>query len=297
MRVNNIGVRAHDFGQGEVAEIAHRIAQYPIKCVQLALTKSFPFIRAEPGQISPGFGNYVRDAFAQYNITIAVLGCYINPIHPDPVERELALQRFEEHLIFARDFGCAIVGTETGSRNADCTYHPDNASQAAFDELVVSIKRLTKVAERHGVFVGIEGVAHQHVINNYPRMTALLNAVNSPNLKVIYDPVNFYPNKSNIDQPQLIDDAFSAFGNAIVAIHCKDFVKKEHRKSVDLASGTGDMDHAYLLNVLKQKKPHIHVILENTDEKSIQAVLAYISHAALNTECTGDITDSGSRAT
>ncbi len=126
----NIGVRAHDYGQGSVKEIAERIGQYPVNCVQLALPKSFPFILEQPGQISPGFGNYVRDVFAEQDINIAVLGCYINPIHPDPVERELSLQRFEEHLQFARDFGCAIVGTETGSRHAPCTALPDHPPRA-----------------------------------------------------------------------------------------------------------------------------------------------------------------------
>ena len=30
----NIGVRAHDYGQGSVKEIAERIGQYPVNCVQ-----------------------------------------------------------------------------------------------------------------------------------------------------------------------------------------------------------------------------------------------------------------------
>ncbi|MEC7471503.1 MAG: sugar phosphate isomerase/epimerase family protein [Pseudomonadota bacterium] len=280
----NIGVRAHDYGQGSVKEIAERIGQFPVNCVQLALPKSFPFILEQPGQISPGFGNYVRDVFAEQDINIAVLGCYINPIHPDPVERELSLQRFEEHLQFARDFGCAIVGTETGSRNADCTYHPDNHTQAAFDELVVSVKRLASVAERHGVFVGIEGVAHHHTINTYERMTALLDAVDSPNVKVIYDPVNFFPLTECDEQQRLMDDAFDAFGDRIVAIHCKDFVKEDGQKAGDLPSGTGEMDHVHLFSLLKQKKPHVHVILESTNQQNVGQILHFIAEAETQTD-------------
>ncbi|TPV59172.1 sugar phosphate isomerase/epimerase [Aestuariibacter sp. GS-14] len=284
MSLINIGVRAHDYGQGSVTEIAQRIGQYPINCVQLALPKSFPFISEQPGQISPGFGNYVRDVFARHDINIAVLGCYINPIHPDPEERERALQRFEEHLQFARDFGCAIVGTETGSRNADCTYHPDNHGQAAFDELVVSVKRLAGVAERHGVFVGIEGVAHHHTINTYERMNALLAEVNSPNVKVIYDPVNFFPLDACDDQQKLMDEAFDAFGEHIVAIHCKDFVKQNGQKTGDLPSGTGDMDHVHLFNLLKQKKPHVHVILESTNQQNVAQILRFVDAAQTQTD-------------
>lgn len=273
MNTLNIGVRAHDYGYGTPVEIAQRIGQHSIRCVQLAPAKSFPFISGEPGQLSPGFANHVRDAFASCDINIAVLGCYINPIHPDPNLREVSLQRFEEHLLFARDFGCSIVGTETGSHNADCTYHPQNQSQQAFDELVISVRRLANVAERQGVMVGIEGVAHHHVINTYQRMQQLLDSVGSPNVKVIYDPVNFFPSQPSCSQHELIDQAFAAFGEHIVAVHCKDFVNADGVRVTDLPSGSGEMDHAYLFRLLAQYKPFVHVILESTTPENIGEVL------------------------
>ena len=181
----NIGLRAHDYGQGTPAEIAEIIGQYGVSGIQLALTKSFPVIKEQAGQLSPGFANHVRDVFAAQGINIAVLGCYINPIHPDPVLKEQSLQRFEEHLRFARDFGCAIVGTETGSRNADCSYHPDSQSEAAFLELVESVKRLARTAEKYGSIVGIEGVAHHHTVHTVEKMQRMLELVDSPNVQII----------------------------------------------------------------------------------------------------------------
>ncbi|NVK55770.1 MAG: sugar phosphate isomerase/epimerase [Alteromonadaceae bacterium] len=281
MNTINLGLRAHDYGQGMPAEIAAEIGRFPVSCVQLALAKSFPFITDSPGQITPGFANHVRDEFARYNINIAVLGCYINPIHPDPAERERSLRRFEEHLQFARDFGCSIVGTETGSRNADCTYHPDNHSEAAFQELVVSVRRLADVAERHGVFVGIEGVAHHHTINTYDRMERLLMCVDSPNVKVIYDPVNFFPLDECDAQQQLMDEAFTRFGDHIVAIHCKDFVNENGVKTGDLPSGSGEMDHAHLFGLIQKNMPFVHVILESTDQKSVTGILKLLNKAAM----------------
>ena len=285
MNTLNLGVRAHDYGAGTPAEIAKIIGQYPVSCVQLAPAKSFPFISENPGQLTPGFANHVRDEFARQNINIAVLGCYINPIHPDPLLRELSLQRFEEHLTFARDFGCAIVGTETGSRNADCTYHPDNHSEQAFDELVVSVRRLADVAERHGVFVGIEGVAHHHTVNTYERMEQLLIRVNSPNVKVIYDPVNFFPPDQCEQQQQLMDDAFRRFGEHIVAVHCKDFVNNNGRKTGDLPSGTGEMDHAHLFRLIKQNKPYVHIILESTNQNNVTKILNFLNQRAVANHC------------
>ncbi|WP_143873102.1 sugar phosphate isomerase/epimerase family protein [Catenovulum sediminis] len=278
----SLGLRAHDYGTGTPAHIAQKLAAYKPDCIQLALAKSFPFIQEKPGQITPGLAQHIRDAFAQYHINIAVLGCYINPIHPDPKQKELSLQRFEEHLRFARDFGCAIVGTETGSCNADCSYHPKSQSESAFLELVDSIRRLADTAEKYGTIVGIEGVAHHHTIHSYEKMVRLLELVNSANVQVIYDPVNFFPLGQCTRQHELMEKAFEMFGDKIVAVHCKDFVIENGKKEGDLPSGTGEFDHAYLLNWLAREKPLIHTILENTNSENIHQVQAFMRHQLKN---------------
>ncbi len=270
----NFGVRAHDYGQGTPEQIARLIGQFEVNNVQLAPAKSFPQMSEAPGQLSPGFANQVRDAFAEQGINIAVLGCYINPIHPDAQQRELSLQRFEEHLRFARDFGCSIVGTETGSRNADCSFHPLSQTPEAFAELVTSVKRLASSAEKYGVIVGIEGVAHHHTVHTYDLMEQLLHEVNSPNLQIIYDPVNFFPLDQCKHQQALMDDAFARFGKHIVAIHCKDFVQVNGMKDGDLPSGTGEMDHAHLFRLIQHYKPGIHTILESTTAETITNILS-----------------------
>lgn len=272
----NLGVRAHDFGQGSPEEIASILAAYDISSVQLALARSFPFIKAEPGQLNPGLANYIRDVFKSKGINIAVLGCYINPIHPDPVIREQSILRFEEHLRFARDFGCALVGTETGSRNADCTYHPLSQTEEAFRELVAVVKRLTVTAEMHGSIVAIEGVAHHHTIHSYEKMERLIELVDSPNLQVIYDPVNFFPLNDCDRQEALMDEAFARFGDRIVAIHSKDFVTVDGIKDGDHPSGSGEMSHLHLIRLLTEKKPFIQVILEDTSPDNVQQVVNFM---------------------
>ena len=272
----NIGLRAHDYGQGTPAEIAEKLAPFGATCIQLALAKSFPNISEKPGQLSPGLGNHVRDVMAKQGINIAVLGCYINPIHPDPIIKEQSLLRFEEHLRFARDFGCAIVGTETGSRNADCTYHSDSQSEDAFLELVDSVKRLARTAEKYGTIVGIEGVAHHHVVHTYAKMVRMLELVDSPNVQVIYDPVNFFPLDQCDQQESLMDQAFALFGERIVAIHSKDFVLNDGLKAGDLPSGTGLMKHQHLFDLLKKHKPHVHIILESTNPDNVEKIMDLI---------------------
>ena len=174
----SLGVRAHDFGKLEASALATRIAGKGLTCIQLALAKAIDGINSDTGAQSPGLAAGLRGQFADKGVRIAVLGCYVNIVHPDLDERSRLLTRFKEHLRFARDFGCSVVATETASLNADWSWHPGNTSEHAFTEVVKSVAELAAYAERFGVFVAIEGVAH-HVISDPRRLRRLLDTVNS----------------------------------------------------------------------------------------------------------------------
>ena len=83
----------------------------------------------------------------------------------------------------------------------------------------------------------------------------LLDRIDSPNLQVIYDPVNLLPwdglpesdgtrlsVPSKDAQRRFFENALSAFGDRIVAVHLKDFHYHKGRKTGDLPALTGDLD-------------------------------------------------------
>lgn len=153
----NLGIRAHDLEAENLQELAGNVAQRGFSAVQLALAKSITEFTTSTGSLSPGYGHYVKSLFQQHDVRIAVLGCYINMIHPDLAERQRQLDRFKEHIRFARDFGCSIVGTETGSVIPSLGYSEDNFTDEAYTEVVKSVQELVEEAEKFGVIVGIEG--------------------------------------------------------------------------------------------------------------------------------------------
>ncbi len=270
-----IGLRAHDYGTKSAEELADTLAAFAPASIQLALTKAFPDPPAVPGGLSPGYARRVRDIFARRNIAIAVLGCYINPVHPDPDQREIMLRRFEEHLRFARDFGCSMVGTETGSCNPDCSWHPDTEKSETFDLLCASIERLLNTAEKCGSIVAVEAVAGQHTISTIELMAKLLGCFKSPALKVIYDPVNLIPvDGFSESQMAFFERAFPAFGDHIVAVHAKDFRMEGGKKKGDLPAGTGELDLPVLLNLLMRKKPEIDILLENSSPDTVRDIFS-----------------------
>lgn len=273
------GLRAHDFGTLPPEQLADALAVYKPASIQLALAKALANTPSKTGTFSPGYARRIRQIFDRKGIAIAVLGCYFNPVHPDKDIREKGLLRFEEHLRFARDFGCPLVGTETGSCNGDCSYHPDTQKSETFDTLCVSIERLVKTAEKYGSIVAVEAVASKHTVDSIEKMKLLLDRIDSPNLQVIYDPINLIPVTGLTEsQPEFFRRAFDAFGTKIVAVHIKDFVMKDGHKVDTLPSGTGDLDYTALFKLLVERKPYIDVLLENSVPSKLNETLAFLNN-------------------
>jgi len=271
------GIRAHDIGTLPAEQLADALAPFAPASIQLALAKAIADSPSKTGTLSPGYARRIRTIFEKRGIGISVLGCYINPIHPDPDEREKSLARFEEHLRYARDFGCAVVGTETGSRKANCSFHPDTEKKETFNLLCDSVERLVRTAERSGSIVGIEAVAGIHAISTIEKMGELLARIDSPNLQVIYDPVNLIP-IAGLEETQesFFARAFTTFGSRIVAVHAKDFRMVGGAKQGALPAGTGDLDFRSLFAQLQRAKPYVDVLLENGIPEKMHETMVFV---------------------
>ena len=259
-----IGIRAHDFGRLPAGELAAKIAAGGFSCAQLAVGKAIAGITLKPGLLNPGLAFEIGEEFRRHGVQIAVLGCYVNPLHPDLATRRSLLTLFKEHLRFARDFGTGLVALETGSVNADYTPHPDNHGEAAFQDSLASIAELAAEAERFGVLVGIEGVA-SHAVSTPRKMRKMLDAVGSANLQVVFDPVNLLTAENHSEQERVIGDSLDLFGDRIVAIHAKDFVI-EHGQLRPVAAGEGHLRHDLVMRFVVEEKPGISILLEDTTE-------------------------------
>lgn len=276
-----IGARAHDFGRLKVDELAKKIAEKDVSCIQLALTKAVADFNYDSGMISPGLANYIKQTFEKKNLSIAVLGCYVNIIHPDLQERRCLLNKFKEHIRYARDFGCSIVGTETGSVNHDYSFNPENHGEAALETLIESVKELVEEAEKFGVIVCIEGVT-SHVVNTPEKMRRVLDSIQSNNLQVIFDPVNFLSVENSHLQDEVIEKSFELFGDRIAIIHAKDFIIDGGQMKV-VEAGSGLLNYRLLLKLIKTHKPYIEILLENAKEETIHESIQYLKelYAAL----------------
>ena len=272
-----LGARAHDFGKLPAGELAARIAAKGLTSVQLALNKAIAGLDLKPGDMTPGLAFEIGQAFLRHDVQIAVLGCYVNPLFPDLSKRRELLGWFKEHLRFARDFGCGLVALETGSYDPDYLSHPDNGTEAAFQESLVSLAELVSEAEKFGVIVGIEGVWN-HAVCTPEKMRRMLDSLASPNVQVVFDPVNLLSFENHTDQQRIVEESLQLFGERIVVIHAKDYVRGEGTlKTVN--AGQGLFDYGPLLKHLVVRKPGISILMEETGEDQVDRVGAYLRQA------------------
>ncbi len=271
-----IGIRAHDVGTMPVNELAKAVSMKGFRSVHLALQKAVTDFDPSLGKMSPGMAKEVKEAFLKENVYISVLGCYINPIHPDIKIRRESIERFKEHIRFARDFGCSVVATETGSMNHDCSYSPENSSSKAFEMIVDSVTELVREAEKFGTFMCIEGVT-THTVSTPQIMKKVLDRINSNNLQVLFDPVNLLDSKNYEQQHQMIQDSFDLFGDRIIILHAKDFIIEDGKKVI-VPIGKGILDYPFLMKLIKKHKPGIEILIENAKPENMEDSRSYIDH-------------------
>lgn len=271
------GVRAHDFGKIPLEQLAHEVASRGLCCVQFAAPKSIPGFDDDAGRLSPGLAIHVRRTLAAQGVHIAVLGCYINLADPDVAARRRHLGRFKDYLRLARDFGCSLVGTETGSLHSDFSYHPDNHGESAYQTVLAGVHELVDEAERCGATVAIEAV-ERYVIHTPRRLRRLIDDIGSSHLQVILDPVNLLNADNFHRRDAILEEAFEVLGERIAVLHAKDAVL-ERGVFRAVPAGQGQLDYDRFFRLAKRAKPGIDVLLEDTQPATLQQTVDFVRAA------------------
>lgn len=267
------GLRAHDLGRFAAEELARRVAAAGFGCVQLALGKAIEGVDLAHG-IPDGLATETRTAFDRHGVAIEILGCYINPIHPDLETRSAAIRLFKQHLRQAADFGCRIVALESGSLNPDQSLHPGNTGEPPFLDLLQTMRELVNEAEDCGAVVGIEAVT-AHVLHSPERMRRLLEEISSPNLQVVFDPVNLLDAHHHQAAEEIISRSLESFGSRIAAVHAKDYRIQDGR-FITVPAGDGMLDYTPLMSWIRRHRPGIAVLLEEARPDDLARCLDFL---------------------
>ena len=269
-----IGIRLHDIAEGSLEKRLETARGQGFTCGHLALSKVIKEYSVADSALTPGYAMYLKRLFAKKEMDIAVLGCYLNLANPNPEKLKEIKEHYSAHIRFAAQLGCGVVGTETGAPNEAYAYEEACHSEEALEVFIRNLKPVVDYAQRMGVVLAIEPV-FRHIVYNPARALQVLEAIDSPNLQIILDPVNLLDISNYQNQKEIVREAAARLGKYVAVVHIKDYIIKED-KLLPVAAGMGNMDYRELMSFIKTQKPFIHVTLENTMPENAVSAREYM---------------------
>ncbi len=269
-----IGIRAHDVKYAPLDELIPEIKRQGFSCMHIALSKSIKEFKVTNAAMTPGLAMYIKRLCRENGVDIAVLGNYLNLANPDPDELEKITEKYVAHARFASILGAGVVGTETGAVNREYKYEPANHDRSSLDIFVKNIKPVVEAAEKFGVIIAIEPV-WKHIVYGPEQARYVLDEVKSPNLQIIFDPVNMLYTGNVDKQDEIINKTFDLLKDDIAVVHMKDFVA-ENGELKSIPSGTGGLNYELLLSKIKEYKPFVQCTLENTSPENAEKTREFV---------------------
>jgi sugar phosphate isomerase/epimerase len=269
-----LGIRLHDVIKLPLEQRLQVVKEQDFTCAHVALSKVISEFPVGNEALTPGLAMYLKRRFYENEIDFAVLGCYLNLAHPDPIQLKKITDTYIAHLRFASLLGCGVVGTETGCPNPEYRYEPACRGEEAYQTLAANLRPVVEAAERLGVLIAIEPVRN-HIIYDAKRARRLLDEIASPNLAVILDPVNLLGIDNYEHQTEVLEEAITLLGEETAVIHIKDY-NVVGDALVSCAAGFGVFNYEPLIRFIKQRKPYIHCTLEDTKPENAVAARVHI---------------------
>jgi sugar phosphate isomerase/epimerase len=268
------GIRLHDAKKAPIEERLQIVKEQGFECAHLALSKVISENSVADSALTPGYAMYLKRLFAKNELDIAVLGCYLNLANPDAAQLKTIQNKYMANIRFAAQLGAGVVGTETGAPNVEYKFEEACWSEEALETFITNLRPVVKYAEQMGVLLAIEPVV-RHIVCNPVRARRVLDEIDSPNLRIILDPVNLLEIYNYEKQDEIIDQAIELLGKDVAVLHVKDFVIQDN-KLISVPVGQGQCHWDRIIPYMKKEKPYMHATLENTKPENAVEALNYI---------------------
>jgi sugar phosphate isomerase/epimerase len=245
----HLGLLAVEFPHSTLEENLAAMRQAGARGVQFDLECAVG--EALPTRISDSTIERIRSGFAGRGLALSALSGLYNMIHPDPQARSLGQDGLKRVIEIAARLGCPLVTLCTGTRDPDDMWrrHPDNDLPDAFRDLVFEAKAAVRVAEAHGVTLGIEPEV-SNTIDSALKARRLMDEVGSGRLKIVMDGANIFHQGELARMREMLDEAFALLGRDIVLAHAKDL--DHDGEAGHLPAGLGLLDYPHYLNLIRE---------------------------------------------
>ncbi len=218
----------------------------------------------------------ITDCFDRHGIEIAAIFGYVNVVDPVPERRKRGDARLEALLTNWKRLGCRNVSTETGTFNpkSDWLDAPQNATEQGYLQCRAALEKWAKAAEKAGAILSIEPY-WRNVIDSIDRADRLFREVESPALKLVMDPNNYFRKEDLPKMRPMLEEMFRRLGSHIVLAHAKD-VKPAPDGTELPAAGKGVLDYPLYLRLLAELDRPLDLILEHLTLDDVPRARDYV---------------------
>ena len=280
-----IGIFTKTFVRPTLAETLDALARHGIRCVQFDLTCAG--MPSMPDRIEPAQSAAIRRELGARGITMAAVSGTFNMIHPDTQQRREGMRRLQTLAAACQSLGTGTITLCTGTRDPEnmWRHHSDNATPAAWRDLVAAMSEAAQIAEQYQVTMAFEPEVN-NVVDSASKARRLLDTVDSPSLKVLIDGANVFHAGELPRMREILEDAITLLGDDIVLAHAKDL-------SVDgdaghEAAGTGLLDYDRYLALLRATGYAGPLILHSLTEEQVASSVAFLRHKGAQLGAAGD---------
>jgi L-ribulose-5-phosphate 3-epimerase len=266
--IGKIGCRAHDYGVLTIEQLCEGIQQDGYTTMQLALKKALIEI--------PDY-EVIAQVLKEHNLSVSVLGAYLNYSGLNDERRNENIETLKAQFKTAKILQATMVGTETGSLDDEYRHHEDNTSELAYQRFKEAVIQVLPMAAEQNVFFAVEAVS-DHIIRTPKQLHRLVNEVNDPYLKVIFDISNLMTFENFLDQESILNEAFNLLEGFIRVIHVKDFDFVDGKKMIK-PLGEGKLKLELLLTLVKQSRYTIDILAEDVERDKLRQTCNYLNES------------------
>lgn len=201
-----------------------------------------------PEAVDAVIADAVAAAARETGVAVSAVSATYNMIDPYAERREAGRRSFEAIAAMAWRMGTGLVTVCSGSANAEDQWkaHPHNASAEAWTDMCGEFERLLRVADEHGVLIGVEP-EQANVVSSADKAVALLKTFPGSAIRIVFDPANLIEHVEPLRVTAVLDEALALLTPSLALVHAKD----RHGDGRVAVAGDGVVDWPHLLRGLK----------------------------------------------
>ncbi len=216
-----LGVFAKTFAGTDPAAVLRQAKAAGFETVQFNLSGAG--LAPMPDAVPEGALAAIRAGADETGVTLAALSGTYNMAHPDRAVRDDGLARLAVVIEAAAALGVPLVTLCTGTRHPtdQWAHHPANDEPAAWADMAREMERALRLAEAHGVDLGIEP-EQANIVRTADDALRLSGEMGSHRLRVVLDPANLFERASPDEAREIVARAVETAAPLLAMAHAKD---------------------------------------------------------------------------